>query len=247
MPLPLRSHTAAELAGQSPAVNVGSVERAVSLLFGGMLLLNGMGRRDTAGAAQALVGVVLAGRGATGRCPVFHSLGVSTAATAGDAAAIPVRKLVLVRKSFTIERSPEELFALWRRLENLPSFMEHLESVTELDATRSRWVASGPLGRKLEWEAEITAEEPGRALAWRSIEGSSIANSGSVRFDPAPGERGTEVRVSMEYAPPAGAAGDVVAKLLGNSPERLLQEDLRHFKQFAEAGEVPTTDGQPRG
>jgi uncharacterized membrane protein len=226
--------------------NVAAVERAFSVVAGGMFLLNGLSRRDLAGGAESLVGAYLTARGLSGHCPVYHALGVSTA-NGGDAGSLPVRKMVHVQKGFTVNKPAEELYAFWRRLENLPSFMEHLESVTDLGDGRSRWVSKAPLHTHVEWEAEITDEEPGRFIAWRSVEGSSIANSGRVRFDPAPAGRGTEVRVSLEYAPPAGAIGDTIAKLFGEAPEQQIEDDLRHFKQLAEAGEIPTTKGQPSG
>ena len=226
--------------------NVASVERFISSLAGGLLLLRATGRRDLPGAGQAFVGAFLTARGMSGHCPVYGSLGVSTAHR-GDAATLPVRKMVHVQKGYTIDRPAAELYAFWRRVENLPSFMKHLESVEDLGEGRSRWVARGPMGTHVEWEASITDEDPGRFIAWCSVEGSEVANAGMVRFDPAPAGRGTEVRVSLEYAPPAGAIGNILAKLFGESPEQQIEDDLRRFKQLAEAGEIPTTEGQTSG
>lgn len=223
-----------------------SIERAFSVIVGGALVLDGLGRRNVAGFAEVLAGAMLAYRAATGHAPISDKLGMSTAER-GDVAALPVRKLVSVRKTFTIMRPADELYGIWRKLERLPEFMKHLERVTDFSDGRSHWVANGPLGKKFEWEAEITQDEPGRCLAWRSLGGSEIAHTGSVRFAEAPAGRGTEVHVALEYAPPAGAAGDLIAKLLGRSPEQEIQEDLRRFKQLAEAGEVATTVGQPSG
>ncbi len=223
--------------------DVGKTERAAYVLAGGLLLADGIARRGALGTAESVVGATLTAVGLAGR----HSVARSVGGGRGDAATLPVRKMVLVQKGFTINRPADELYAFWRRLENLPSFMTHLESVTDLGEGRSRWVAKAPLGTSVEWEAEITDEDPGRYIAWRSVEGSTIANAGVVRFDPAPAGRGTEVRVSIEYAPPAGALGDTIAKLFGEAPEQQLDDDLRRFKNLVEAGEVPTTEGQSSG
>jgi uncharacterized membrane protein len=240
MPLPAMIRTAAELVSFEGPDNIGGAERVLSLLVGGMLMATGVGRRDRAGGLQTLVGGFLAARGATGHCPIFHALDVTTA-NGGDVASLPVRRMVHLTKSVTVNRPPEGLYAYWRRLENLPALMEHLETVTELESGRSRWVAKGPLGATFEWEAEITLEVEGECLAWRSLPGSSIANSGMVRFEMAPGGRGTEVHVSVEYAPPAGALGDTLFKLLGEAPDQQLATELRRFKQLVEAGEVATS------
>jgi uncharacterized membrane protein len=125
--------------------------------------------------------------------------------------------------------------------------MDHLESVRILDGKRSHWVAKAPLGTSVEWDAEIINEEANELIGWRSLEGADVPNAGSVRFRPAPGGRGTEVRVNLEYNPPTGKLGAAFAKLLGEEPERQVEEDLRRFKQWMEAGEIPTTAGQPKG
>lgn len=143
-------------------------------------------------------------------------------------------------RTVTIMRSPEDLYARWRDLARLPEVMAHLESVTPIDERRSRWVARGPAKTRIEWEAEITADEPGRLIAWRSVEGSDIENAGSVRFTPAPGGRGTEVKVLLSYELPAGRLGEAAATLVGESGDQNVREDLRRFKQLMEIGEVAT-------
>ena len=154
---------------------------------------------------------------------------------------------VQVVESFTVSKPPEELFAFWRRLENLPAFMKHVESVEALDAKRSHWKVRAPGGTTVEWDAEIVEEEPGRLISWRSLPGSEIENGGSVRFRPATGNRGTVVEVTMFYEPPAGNVGAVIAKLFGEEPQLQVREDLRRFKQLTETGEIPTTEGQSSG
>jgi uncharacterized membrane protein len=154
---------------------------------------------------------------------------------------------VEVKESFTVLKSPEELFAFWRRLENLPAFMKHLESVEEVDAKRSHWRASAPGGGHVDWDAEIIEEEPGRLISWKSLPVSDIDNGGSVRFRPATGGRGTVVEVTMFYQPPGGKAAAGIAKIFGEEPRMQVREDLRRFKQLAETGEIPTIEGQSSG
>ncbi|WP_110180747.1 SRPBCC family protein [Nocardioides solisilvae] len=149
--------------------------------------------------------------------------------------------------STTVNRPPDEVYAFWRDLANLPTFMLHLESVTPQADGRSHWVAKGPAGRKVSWDAEITSEETGRRLAWRSLKGASVDNSGTVHFVPAPGDRGTEVRVVLHYDVPGGLLGRAVARLFGEEPEQQVRDDLRRFKQVMETGDVVRTEILPRG
>lgn len=151
------------------------------------------------------------------------------------------------RTAITINRSPDEVYAEWRDFERLPTFMYHLESVRTTDDRRSHWVAKGPAGMTVEWDAEITEDVPGSRIAWRSLDGASVKNSGSVRFRPAPKGEGTEVYVEVEYSPPGGALGSVVAKLFGEEPNQQIADDLRRFKQFVETGEIARSDGSPLG
>jgi uncharacterized membrane protein len=152
-----------------------------------------------------------------------------------------------VQRTIAINCAPADAYALWRDLEGLPRFMEHLRSVEAKADGRSHWVARAPAGASVEWDAEIVEDRAGEAISWRSLEGAEVENRGSVRFEAGPGGRGTMVRVDLEYRPPAGALASAVAKLFGEEPEQQIQADLRRFKQFLEAGEVPTTEGQPAG
>lgn len=149
--------------------------------------------------------------------------------------------------SVTIRRSGEDLYRFWRDVQKLPSFMYHLESVRVDGDRRSHWTAKAPAGRTVEWDAEIVEDRPGELIAWRSLGGADVGNTGSVRFRPAPGDRGTEVSVGIEYSPPGGALGAVVAKLLGEEPEQQIKDDLRRFKQLMETGEVVRSEGSPAG
>jgi uncharacterized membrane protein len=150
--------------------------------------------------------------------------------------------IVRTRRSITVNRPVAEVYAFWRDFTNLPRFMRHLESVTVLDERRSRWKALAPAGRHVEWEAEITEETPDRLIAWRSLPGADVPNGGRVEFLPAPGGRGTEVRVTLEYDPPFGKLGSKVAMLWREEPGQQVYDDLRHFKQVLETGEIVLSD-----
>jgi uncharacterized membrane protein len=155
---------------------------------------------------------------------------------------------VNVKETILINRSPDELYRYWRDFQNLPRFMKNLESVeVGTDNNCSRWTARGPAGQQIQWDAEIVKDKPGECIAWRSLEGADVHNSGSVRFETAPSGRGTLISVEMQYSPPAGAFGATVAKLSGRAPEQEVEEDLRLFKQMMETGEIITTVGQPAG
>jgi len=146
------------------------------------------------------------------------------------------------RTYVTIDRSPEELYRFWRDFTNLPQFMVHLESVATLDERRSHWVAKGPFGASLEWDAEIVDDRPFESIAWRSTEGSPVQTEGVVYFRRAPGGRGTEVCVDVFYDPPGGQLGVAFAKLLGKEPGQQIKGGLRLLKQIIETGEIVHSD-----
>jgi len=147
-----------------------------------------------------------------------------------------------VKKAITINSSPEEVYSFWRNFENLPRFMTHLESVRVMDQRRSYWKARAPLGATVEWVAEITDDRPDQLIAWRSLDGADVPNSGQVRFVPAPGRRGAEVHVELTYDPPGGVIGATLAKLFGEEPSQQVNGDLRRLKQMLEVGEVVHSD-----
>jgi len=154
---------------------------------------------------------------------------------------------VRLRQAITINRPASDLYQKWRGFQNLPQWMSHLHSVEPLGGNRTHWIAAGPLGTTVGWDAETTADVPNELIAWRSLEGSQVATTGSVHFVPAPGGRGSEVRVELTYDPPLGQVGAVIASLFGRSAEQEIAADLRRFKSLMETGEMPTTAGQPRG
>jgi uncharacterized membrane protein len=145
---------------------------------------------------------------------------------------------VHVKESAIVNRPAEELYQFWRNFENLPQFMTHLESVHVVDEKRSHWVAKAPAGMKAEWDAEIVQDHPNSLLAWRALPGADVENAGSVRFEPAPDGPGTLVQVHLEYQPPAGRLGAVVARLFGKAPEKQIAAELFRFKQLMETGEI---------
>ena len=150
--------------------------------------------------------------------------------------------IIRTKRSVTIGKPVEEVYAYWRNFEQLPTFMRHLESVRVTSERTSHWVAKAPGGKTVEWDAEMTEDRPNELIAWRSVEGSEIYNAGSVRFMKAPKGMGTEVRVEMEYDPPFGKLGSKIAMLWREEPGQQVQDDLRHFKQVMEIGEIVVSD-----
>lgn len=227
--------------------NVGKTERIVMGAVGGLLAFEAIRKPTLTRLLLGAVGGALVYRSASGYCPMYERLGINNAR---EGAAQPhdyYRNGIHVSAAYIIQRDVQELFDFWKNFENLPRFMKHLEAVQRVDENRWRWVARGPAGKSVTWEAEVINEEPGRLIAWRSLENADVDNAGSVRFLPAVGNRGTEVRVEIEYIPPAGKIGQAIAWLFGEEPQQQVRDDLRRFKQFMETGEIPTTEGQPRG
>jgi uncharacterized membrane protein len=154
---------------------------------------------------------------------------------------------IRIVESIAVRRPPEDCYSAWRELSNFPHIMSHVEAVETTNDRLSHWKVAGPGGTSVEWDAEIVADDPHQLLVWRSVPGSEIENEGSVRFQPGPKGRGTLLRVSLRYRPPAGTLGAFVATLFGEEPEIQVRDDLRRFKQFLETGEILTTEGQPVG
>lgn len=211
-------------------------ERWGSLLTGGALVLMGLQQRSLRGALMAIAGGGLAYHGATAQKSIKDTV----------TEAVGLDKSLRVEKSVTIfNKSPEELYRFWRNFENLPTFMKHLKSVQVIDQTRSHWVVDAPIGDSIEWDAEIINEQENQFIAWTSVEGATVENSGFVRFKAAPLGRGTEVKVVIEYNPPGGQVTANLAKLFGKDAKQQIGDELRRFKMLMEAGEIATTAGQP--
>ena len=147
----------------------------------------------------------------------------------------------------TVRKPAQEVYAFWRDLENLPTFMAHLEEVRATGDRTSHWSASAPFGKDVGWDAEIMDEAPGERIAWRSTGDADVPNAGTVRFVPAPDGVSTEVHVVLDYDIPGGAVGKAVAKYFGEEPHQQLDDDLRRLKQVLETGEVVRSDGAPWG
>jgi uncharacterized membrane protein len=212
--------------------NVGKWERLLSGVGGGALLAYGLKRRSTAGIIMAVAGGRLISRAAFGYCPGYRAMGIDRA-----------HQNERFERSITINKPPAEVYRYWRDFTNLPRFMKNLESVEVRDG-RSHWVARTPGGFKIEWDAEITAERENELISWRSLPGSDIETSGSVRFKPAQGRRGTELQMNIRAeAAAAGVRSTFPIYIAGWQ----IDEDLRRFKRLMETGEIPTTKGQPVG
>lgn len=226
----------------SSRVNVGGMERGISLASGLALMAYVLSRRPRLSLPLGLDAGYMIYRGATGHCVMYQMLGINRAEVNGHEG-------IKVDRAVTINRPREELYRIWQNFENLPRFMQHLESV-QVDSTdggRSHWIAKGPLGKTIEWDSEVIEERENELLVWKSLPGSTVESMGRVEFMDAPAGRGTIVHVSMEYNPPAGSMGAAVAKLFKAEPGLQIKDDLRRFKQIMEAGEIPTVEGQTSG
>ena len=219
-----------------PGPSVADAEGWLAFGTGALLLLVGASRRSVLGACLAVSAAPLLYRGITGRWPDVlngHLQPDSTRVALGG------ERGIHVRESVRLEVPVADVYRFWRHLESLPRFMAHLHRVTETPEGRSHWIAGGPAGLDVEWDAEIINEVENQVLAWRSLPGSDVVTAGSVNFDPVRDGRSTQVSVHLQYAPPAGSAGALVASLFGREPSQTVREDLRRFQQLLEAGEIP--------
>lgn len=205
-----------------------NVKMWAPMLIGGALVAYGLSRRSVGGA-------LVAGAGAA-----FAIQGTQLRDGAGA-------QRQFARANILVNCEPSRAYQFWRRFENLPEFMQHLNSVSVIDNRRSRWSAYGPGNTLVEWIAEIVAERDNEIIAWRSVEDSEVQVDGSVEFRTAPGNRGTFVDATIQYRPPAGAFGSKLARIFGKDPAFLMEQDLRRFKALIETGEIPTIEGQTHG
>lgn len=219
-------------------INVPKTERIASVALGAGLILFGLYRRSLGGAVAGLAGAALIARGASGHCALYRNLGINSRQLNTETG-VPDQKGIKITQTIEVHREPAEVYRHWRKLENLARFMEHVESVEEIDSQRSRWVVRGPLGRPLHWDAQIVNEREGELIAWESLPGAEVNNAGSVWFEPND-NGGTRVKVTLQYQPPAGVVGAATAKLLGESPDQQLATDLARFKEIIEGQD----DGQ---
>jgi uncharacterized membrane protein len=221
-------------------VSLRDIERMLSAATAAALVAYGLSRRSAFGLVVAAAATPFAYRGLSDRWPFVES---------GDEvdtrSALSGKRGVHVRESIRIERPLPEIYRFWRRFENLPQFMSHLDEVIDQGNGLSHWVAKGPGGVRVAWDAEIINEVENKVIGWRSLPDSDVVTAGSVNFDEVRGGRSTQLSVNLQYSPPAGKFGAVTAMLFGAEPSQTIREDLRRLKQLLEAGEIPraTPDG----
>lgn len=221
----------------SGVVNVGQGERIASAAVGAWLLssgLNSLFKHPVNGLIKTALGTYLLYRGASGHCAVYESLGKTKGVSHTSA--------INIRTGLIVNKPKEEVYAFWRRLENLPLFMKHLASVTEIDTKHSHWeaVVPGNIG-KVKWNAEIVKEEMNSLIGWQSIPNSMINNAGKVSFHDALGGEGTELEVVISYHPPAGEIGAGLAKVLTPVFEKMIRQDVMNFKDYIETKHKSTS------
>jgi uncharacterized membrane protein len=248
------SASTSEESDRESATNVGKLEREVSLVVGATLGLLALTKPiSLRGLLLGGAGVAMIHRGVTGRCQLYKSLGINTVESDKASRSAPessdyFHRGIHVEETILINKPASELYAFWRSLDNLPKVMRHLKEVKVIDAKKSHWVAKAPLGFSVEWDAEIINENEGQLIAWRSTEDATVSSAGSVRFIERGEDRGTEVRVVLDYLWPGGKIGSAVARLFGEEPGLKIRDDLRRFKQKTETGETTTNaNAQPRG
>lgn len=235
------------LSGESQRneLNVGKYERYLSGAGGAALTLLGLKRGGFGGMLLTLMGGGFIYRATTGHCDLYSKMGVNTAMPEERADTGVWERGIKVEYCITINKPPHELYQFWRNLENLPLFMKHLDTVKQIGPTLSHWTAKAPV--KVEWGAEIINDIENSLIAWKSLPEADVDSAGSVNFNWSADGWGTDVKIAMQYRPPAGKVGAALLKLFGQNPGKQIEEDMRNFKQLMEAGEVPTTVGQPVG
>lgn len=219
------------LSPREESLNTSNFERALSIAIGAWMLYRGVKRlpkSPISNLLKATTGGALLARGVTGFCPVYDYFEIDGSKTTS----------VNIRSTVVVNKPKHEVYAFWRRLENLPLFMRHLESVQEIDDRRSHWEAKIPNKMiTIKWDAEIVRDDENSLLSWQSLPGSTIENAGKVEFRNALGDRGTELRIMITYRPPAGNIGTQVARLFNPMFRKMVKEDVTNFKQFIELKE----------
>jgi uncharacterized membrane protein len=227
---------------QSYQPSVDQLQRWGALAAAAAVIGYGVSRRSAGGLLLAAGAVPLAYRGVTGRWPAACAALLSSSGDTREALSGP--RGIHVREAVRLECPVDEVYRFWSRLDNLPTFMTNLAAVTDLGGGRSHWVARGPGGVVVEWDAEIINQIPNKVLAWKSLPGGDVVSAGSVTFEPARnGDSGTQLNVTLQYQPPAGKLGKLVASAFGAEPSQTIREDLRRLKQLLEAGEIAKAAG----
>ena len=257
---------------QGQGLNVGQGERQLSVAGGAALLLYALINRSRSSLLTAPLGAYLVWRGQTGHCPVYDAMNINTAQTQqrwlgngngqqpswqGNTGVqqIPIQQQssqqqsnqIEIKRSVTVNKPATELYNFWRKLENLPQFMHHLEQVVQTGEKSSHWQAKIAGGIPVEWDAEIVDDVPRKRIAWRATPDSQVQQNGVVEFKEATGGRGTVVHVDMHYTPPGGIIGETFGRLLNGVTAQQVENDISRFKSLMETGEIPTTEGQASG
>ncbi len=222
------------------AVNITQVERILSGVGGGLLVATGLSKRSPAGIVLALIGGDLVRRAITGHSYLYHAAGIRTASRGqgSETTSVPYELGIRVDRSINIARPRREVYRFWSDFTNMPRFMNNILSVQDLGDGRSHWVARGPAGRKVEWDAVLHNLKADEMIAWRTLPGSDVDHAGSVWFRDAADGQGTEVRVELQYNPPAGAIGALLASMWGAEPSQQIRSDLYRLKQLLESGQA---------
>lgn len=258
--------------GHQP-MNVGQSERQISVAAGAALLLYAAINRSRTSLIHGSLGAYLIWRGQTGHCPLYQAMDINTAQsqrawqgngngqpqrdwrTNTGVQQIPIQQQnnqqqsnqIEIRRAVTVDKPAEELYNFWRKLENLPQFMHHLERVEQTSERSSHWKAKIAGGIPVEWDAEIVEDVPGQRIAWRTKPDSQVQQSGVVEFKPATAKRGTVVNVDLHYSPPGGIIGETFARMLNGITAQQVKDDIGRFKSLMEAGEIAKIEGQPTG
>lgn len=210
-------------------LNVGNTERIISAFGGGFLLFDALAKRNIS-ILEALVGGYMLFRGATGYCPLHSAI--------EDNAAHEHSDNINTRVDLAVKRPRQDLYDFWRKLENLPLFMNHIQSVKELNGSTSEWIATGPAGMgTLKWKAEIVKDIPGKLLGWRSLPGAPIVNAGKVEFQDLD-EDYTLLHVVISYKAPLGVPGKELSRLLNPMFKDMVMKDVLNFKEYMESSEI---------
>jgi uncharacterized membrane protein len=226
-------------ASSHASVNVRSSERIVSTLAGGLAVGWGLSKQGPAGKLIAALGSALVYRGVSGHCHVYQALGVDSEHGTQHAPKIDVLR------SVTAQRSAQDVFRAWRRPETFAQVLGHFASHTSLEGGRTQWTLHDPMGREHSWVTEVVAEEPNKMIRWQTVDGAPLLKSLTLQLHPAPGDRGTEMRLHLRLEPPSGVLGSVLGKLFGKAPAWVIDRALRNMKSLLEAGEVPSLKNNP--
>ncbi|MEZ4728225.1 MAG: SRPBCC family protein [Caldilineaceae bacterium] len=246
--------------------NMSQMERQISMALGTLFVLHAVTRRSSASLITAPLGAYLFWRGQSGRSLLYEALNINTAQQSGwqqnrqwqgngGVQQIPIQQQydqqqsnrIEIKRAVTIDKPAQELYNYWRKLENLPNFMHHLEQVEQTGDKSFHWKAKIAGGIPVEWDAEIVEDLPGQRIAWRTKPDAQVQQQGVVTFKPATGERGTVVEVDIHYSPPGGIIGEAFGRMLNGVTAQQVKDDIRRFKNLMETGEVPTVEGQPSG